>query len=464
MLLANVAALSAADPSCALAITIGFATPGDGGGATFRYDPSVAQSSANGATVIASSFAGAAGCWVYCGGTEIDGRVFGIGLGSGAGDETAFQLAINWLSGNVNPYGGACGTLKIPAGLPILFKSGGIVINKPINIDCRSVISYAPMTGLAVMIGSMAGWSNYYDIRFSGFTSSACGSFPSDINLNGNSAVHIGNMTFSHLTIGTTTGFSNMGVYLDGTGALGFQQVVQHNKMDLGQIADCGVGLRLLSKDAATSSAEANRIYAQNIYQCFANIIIDDATTIASTSNTFDINAMDNCSPGGVGVDMYGAFNRMYIGYTAALIKMEGSSKYNRVEIQNTESSGSAICYGGENNWVQTDAADIGQLPATGSGIVSGTVYQNNYGVPVQVTFPAVLTATATASETVAVYLSQDGSTYVQGPLAAVGASAYPTPTEFPLTFIVPPGWYWKASGSGSGKIVFGGATFTQAG
>lgn len=441
------------------AFTLGYYALGDGGGGQYYLDATDTSSVDNGGTVIVAADGGR---WKLRYSTFLSVLQFGAKGDGTADDQPAFQAAINALTTVGNPNGGASGTLFAPAGRSFTFKTAGITISSPINIDCRSIISYAPITGSAVTIGTAYAWSNAYDIYFAGFTSTTTGAFPAAINAAGCTAVKINAMTFSRFTVRTITGFSYAGVYLDGSGALGWQQIIQHNRMDLGQIANCGVGVKMVSADAATSQVEANRFFIQNVYQNYTNIQVDDATHVASGSNTFDINAMDNCSPGGVGLDMYALYNHVYIGYTAAPIRMNASSGYCYVKIQNTPSSGVVISYGGTNNWVQCDSVDAGQLPVGGVAIGLNTNYQNTYGVPIEVVTNVNLTPTSSSSESATVAVGPTAAALVTKHNPAISAMATPVAIQFPLQFIVPPGWYWKISGAGSGAIALGTAAFQQ--
>ena len=121
MLLANVAALIAIDPTTVTEeVTIkGYATDFDGGEGLFYWSAGSALA-ANGGTVIASTYPGANGTWVRVNaGTEINVRWFGA-KGDGAHDDTqAIQAALDfikiWSSANVINY-----NLYIPAGFYVL--------------------------------------------------------------------------------------------------------------------------------------------------------------------------------------------------------------------------------------------------------------------------------------------------------------------------------------------------------
>lgn len=72
---------------------------------------------------------------------------------------------------------------------------------------------------------------------------------------------------------------------------------------------------------------------------------------------------------------------------------------------------------------------------------VSGTVYQNGLTVPVAITVGCAVAAGATLSAGVG-----PNNPPTLEPVAAVAAGG--AQTTFPVTLIVPPGWYWEISGA----------------
>lgn len=73
----------------------------------------------------------------------------------------------------------------------------------------------------------------------------------------------------------------------------------------------------------------------------------------------------------------------------------------------------------------------------------AGTVYQNGLTVPVAITVGVAVAAGGTASVGVGPANPPAGQT-----VAAVDSTG--TATTFPLTFVVPAGWYWQISGAAS--------------
>jgi hypothetical protein len=395
-------------------------------------------------------------------------NVFDFGaVGDGTTDDaTAFQNAINAAQTAHSPQGGASSTVYAPAGYKYKIGSG-LTISVPIVFDCQSFIYFSPTSGTALTVGASApthGYDNQsYDISIAGLVSSSGNTTqPASVNTSGTTGIQVNSMAFSRVRVDSVQGFTYRGLYLDGLGDLGFQQVIQHNTFELGQIVNNGLGIVLISLDAATSSAEANHFDIQNVYQSYTNIQIDDSSHFASTSNTFIIDSMDDNASGGVGLDMYGRYNSVYIGYTACAIRMNTSAKYNTVFVQNNLSTGSVFSYGGTNNWLSSGPPDSTQLPATAT-ITVGTVYQNTYGVPIAIYFSALITPTTSSSETVNASV---GSTSSPGTVltAAMGSMASPVAMEFPFTLFVPPGYYWSVTKSGSGTATLTQATIVQAG
>jgi hypothetical protein len=380
-------------------------------------------------------------------------------------DSTAFQNSIDAAQAAHSPLGGASGIVYAPAGYEYKIATG-LVINIPIIFDCQSFINYTPTSGTALMIGASAPTygNQAYDIHIAGLVNSTGNTGqPTSINTSGTTGIQVNSMAFSRLRVDAIQGFTYRGLYLDGLGDLGFQQVIQHNTIQIGQIVNNGLGLSTVSLDASSSSVEANRFDIQNIYQSYTNIQVDDASHYASTSNTFLIDSMDDNASGGVGLDMYGRYNYVRIGYTACAIRMNTSAMYNTVYVQNNLTTGLIISYGGTNNWITSGPPDSGQLPATNVSITAGTVYQNVYGVPIVVYFSALITPSTGSSETVNANV---GNTSSPAAVLTAASAAMTTPDskEFPFTLYVPPGYYWSVTTSGSGTATLSSATILQAG
>ncbi|CNL67889.1 Uncharacterised protein [Yersinia aleksiciae] len=278
-------------------------------------------------------------------------------------------------------------------------------------------------------------WNVGYDIYFKNVYADNTLSFPTTIVDGGNSFSLITSMNFSNFRVDHATGFNDKIFDLRADGSLGYQQVIQHNTFSLGQIVNSGIGIKLLSLDAATSSAQGNRFYIQNIYQNYKNIEIDNSTHDASNSNTFYINAMDNCRD--VGIDLYGHLNTFYIGFAGApgTALRENSSYGNTITFGNSVPTDLVINYGIDaNNTIKCAHPGDAYLPANQT-IVSGTAYENTYGIPVQ----AIGGIAFTTSGSVQVFYGKDPSSMVVIQTISVTAG-----NTIPFNLIVPPGWYFK--------------------
>lgn len=95
------------------------------------------------------------------------------------------------------------------------------------------------------------------------------------------------------------------------------------------------------------------------------------------------------------------------------------------------------------------DPVTVEWTPGPGTAVlaanppVDGTVYQNGLTVPVAVTVGVAVAAGGTAS----VGVSAANPPALE-PVAAVASTG--STTTFPVTFVVPPGWYWEISGTAS--------------
>lgn len=267
-------------------------------------------------------------------------------------DTTHIQNAINAAEAVSSTYGSPGGKLYAPPGLT--FKvTGNLCITKPISAEFLSFINYTPTSGTCLTIGSNC-WSQYYDLNFLGFlNTSGNSSMPSSVNNSGTTAIHVDNFIFSRLKVNVIQGFTNTGVYLDGTGGTFSPQVIQHNRFDFGQVVNCGVGIYAKSASAATSSVEANYFHVSDIYQNFFGIILDDQNqSAATTSNYFQIDAMDsaNFAGGGQGIEVNGGFNRFDITYLNTNVWFGATSSHNTLNVYNTAATGASYTSGGTSN------------------------------------------------------------------------------------------------------------------
>lgn len=290
-----------------------------------------------------------------------DVRDYGAVLDGATDDTAAFQAAINAASALTgNPYGPRA---EVFCPIGHVFKTTSkLNLSVPLRLNIQSHQFYFNATGSAWWVNELApvGASSYWDINLAGiYAQPYAGAFPVFVNATGSVGITIRNMTFSKVNIGQLHGFTRSGMELDGRGLTYAGQVVQHNTIRLGQVANNGIGIRALSQDAATSSVQANLIEAQNVYQNFINYKDGDATYHASTSNTIRFNAMDNCtSPGGAGLDLWSPFNNYYVGFAGApgtSLRWNAGANHNRVIFGNGPSTNVTVVNngGGVNNAVQ---------------------------------------------------------------------------------------------------------------
>lgn len=291
-----------------------------------------------------------------------DVRDFGAALDGVTDDTVAFQAAVNAAQALTGTPYGPRAEVYCPVGY--LFKTTSVIrCSVPIKLNIGSLNLYYNTTGCAWQFNEYApvGASSYWDINLAGvYAMPGAGPFPLSINMSGSIGVNIRHMTFSRVRIGQLQGFTRYGLELDGRGitypAGGPAQVIQHNTFDLGQIANCGVGIKSYSADAATSSVQANLFNVQNVYQNFINYSDGDASYHASTSNSLRFNAMDNAKS--IGLDLWSPFSNIYVGFTGqpgTSLKWNPGANHNRVIFGNTVATGIVVVNsgGGTNNAVQ---------------------------------------------------------------------------------------------------------------
>ena len=397
-------------------------------------------------------------------GINLDVRYFGA-VGDGTTDDTtAIQAAITVAEALGTADEGAVGSVYAPAGYTYRITSS-LIINTPIQVDFRSYIdldSASPTD--AVIIGASApvsGKNTGYRLYFSGLRDrNGNTALPTGVNSSGTVGIRVHNMQFSSLELGTVIAFTNCGIFLDCQDISYSPQNVQDNNITLGQIAYNGIGLNLVSQ-SGTSSAGANRIAITNIFGNFINLQLDNSSTVASTSNTFRITAMDAAAPNGTALSVYAAFNSFDIGYLDGAVVMQSNSFCNTVTVRNNISTGVVLDYGGQNNWITAGPTNPGVLPTTVT-ITSGAVTRNSYGVPIVLYFSALISPNTSSGAYVnaAVGASAMPSTVLT---AVANASSAPTPAEYPFTLLVAPGYYWSVTSSNTSMVALSGAVIQQA-
>ncbi|MBB0023623.1 glycosyl hydrolase family 28-related protein [Ralstonia pickettii] len=110
----SIAALASLNPSIyTRAFATGYYSAQDGGGGHYVYSSTTPQANANGGTIVASTYAGATGCWLLVAVGMVSIRQFGA-KGDGTTDDTAAtQSACTWASTNNRAIYVPSGTYKI---------------------------------------------------------------------------------------------------------------------------------------------------------------------------------------------------------------------------------------------------------------------------------------------------------------------------------------------------------------
>lgn len=358
-------------------------------------------------------------------------------------DSSYIQKGIDYISSLSLVAGNVKGELSLPFGYTYLI-ANQLIFNTPVKFSCYGNI-HSTVTGATIRVGTSLDWNVGYEFYFRNVYSNKSLSFPTTIVDGGNSFALITSMNFSKFMVDHATGFNDRVFDLRADGSFGYQQVVQHNTFTLGQIVNSGIGIKLLSLDAATSSAQGNRFYIQNIYQNYNNLQIDDANHSASNSNTFYINAMDNCRD--VGIDLYGHMNTFYVGFSGApgTALRENNSYGNRATFGNSVPTDLVVNFGiSADNSLQAANPGPSYLPAS-QGVTSGTAYQNTYGTPVQVMGSVSFTS---AGSVQVIYGKNPGDMEVVQTITGLSGNS------MPIYITVPWGWYYKLF-TVSGAVVY---------
>lgn len=346
-------------------------------------------------------------------------------------DWTAIQSTINYVNTLALVAGAVTGEVILPFGYTYCVDET-LYLDIPIKFNCQGNLYWAAKSGYCIRVGRGVGWNVQYDIYIRNAWADSKLSFPTTWVSGGTGLMLLTSITFSTIKIDTATGFTEAVLYMWADGALGYKTVVQHNTFNLGQIVNSGRGIRMSSLDAASSSAQANRFYIQNIYQNYDNIVLEGTAT---NSNTFWINAMDNCR--NVGIDLYGHLNHFYVGFAGApgTALRENSTYGNTVEFGNSVPTDLVLNFGASAmNTIRCANPGPSYLPASQS-VVSGTNYQNTYGLPLSIYGNVTFTTTGT----VQVYYGKNASN-----LNVVQTITGLAGTTLPIHMVVPPGYYYK--------------------
>ena len=110
----SVAAMAALDPTIySRAFPVGYYQPEDGGGGPYTYSGSTPQSSANGGTIVASTFPGASGCWLLSSVGMVSVKQFGCKGDDVADDTPPWQACMSWCYTNYKAMFLPRGTYKL---------------------------------------------------------------------------------------------------------------------------------------------------------------------------------------------------------------------------------------------------------------------------------------------------------------------------------------------------------------
>jgi hypothetical protein len=313
-------------------------------------------------------FQSADGAWWEIAEDRISIFMTGAKADGSTDDKTAIQDAID-IAEDRALGGYASGGVYCPPGFSVK-SSGGLTIDRPINVDFQSPIFCHDTTGVlltGMSIEPDAGNSGF-NLHFAAMVQSGGNtSVPSSVNSSGLTAIKLNAYVLSRLSVGQILGFTKYGIHCDGTGTtLTAQQDIFHCFMDLGQIVYNGTGIYMDSVDAATDCAEVCRWQIQMIYSNFTNI---DIRNVASSSHTFVINSMDDCHPDGYGILNEGGWNNFYIGYSACKIVMQPSSLSCTVECGNDAATGVALFDFGTNNWMTSSGDQVSQIGSYLAGV-----------------------------------------------------------------------------------------------
>lgn len=248
------------------------------------------------------------------------------------------------------PLGGVGGRLHAAPGY-VIRTSANFALPTPVAIDFESMIWDFGTTGDAFTYGTGNQWSANYRIKMAGAISGVGNTTtPTSINFSGRTLHRLNSMYFSYADWGNIQGFSKYGIDCYGLPDPNPMQTVFHNTFESSQLAYNGMGIRLISDDAARSNCEVN-VWRVSPYSNLINIQLDDPNHNASTSNYFFIRSMDDSglnSHGGHGILNYSHFNWFDFAYlggssTNGDIYWAGNSSSNTYNVHNPASTGPVL-------------------------------------------------------------------------------------------------------------------------
>ena len=266
-------------------------------------------------------------------------------------DTTAIQNAINAAAAVTSYHGFPGGKVYAPAGHSFKITSA-LTFYTPVKSEFNSPINYTPTSGSAIIIGNNSS-QQYHDHYFVGVINSSGNSgSPSSVNGSGTTGIEVRGLNFSKLRCDSIDGFTQYGFFGNGTNNMFTGQNIEHNRFDLGQVVNNGVGIYCASNSATSGAFEANYMHVNNCYQGVFGMYVDGGSFSATTSNYWLFDAIDNVTAGagGQGIAMNGSFNRVDITFQGANVWFGGGSHDNTIRAYNTAGSGATVTMGGTNN------------------------------------------------------------------------------------------------------------------
>ena len=288
---------------------------------------------------------------------------------------------------------------------------------------------------------------------------------PIGIDSSATCGVEIRQAQFSTFQIGLLAAFKKYGLWVNSSNSMNpTYQHCQESTFIIDQASFCGVGLYIQSNDGATGSCQTCYFKIKDMAGNFKNVCCGQLGDLNSSNNYFYIHALEKSVS--TNIECYCQMNSFDIGYIDGTMIFKTGSHGNVARIMNdTGAYDNAIVIDedGTNNWRCTPPTSGDMLPktqTTGLTPVSGTTYQNTWGVPVVIYASALLTPSATAPYYLTVYLGPSAGTLNQVLQAVTPAGG--SQHAYPVTLKVPAGWYYcfnmagdgaGASGAWDGKV-----------